>query len=113
MMNKLTRAILVGICTALFAVLVLLGALLFERPLWDNLAFGAGFLVVVLDPGAQTFYLRGQVFGIMAVSAIGWFLVGAAIGFFFKKVKYIIGAWLVAYVMASMIAFIVALRFGP
>jgi len=112
-MNKLTRAILVGICTALFAVLVLLATLLFEQPLLDNLSFGAGFLVIVLDPGAQTFYLYGHVFRTIAVSAIGWFLVGAAIGFFFKKIKYIIGAWFVAYVIAAIISFIVALLFGP
>ena len=109
-MNKLTRAILVGICTALFAVFVLLAPILFEWPFLDSLAFGAGFLVIVLDPRLHTFYRYGNGFGIIAVSAIGWFLVGAMIGFFFEKMRYIIGAWIVAYIIACIISFILLLR---
>ena len=111
-MDKLTRAILVGICTALFAVLVLL-VTLFERQssFVDILLPGAGFLAIVLDPEAHTFYLYGNAFETIAVSAISWFLVGAAIGFFFKKIIYITGAWFVAYVSATIIAFVVQLLF--
>ena len=77
----------------------------------DILLFGAGLPVIVLDPGAHTFYLYGNAFGTIAVSAFGWFLVGAAIGFFFEKIVYIIGAWFVAYVSATIIAFVVKFLF--
>jgi hypothetical protein len=109
-MNKLRRAILVGICTALFAVLVLLAALTLKNrsPLVDVLHPGAGFLTILLDPGLHTFYLYGHAFETIAVNAIGWFLVGAAIGYFFEKIKYIIGAWVVTYVIVSILAAIVA-----
>ena len=112
-MNKLTRAILVGIGTALFAVIVLLATLLFERPLLDNLSFGVAFLVIMLDPGVETFFLYGNAFTTIALCAIGWFLVGAVIGLFFEKMGYIIGAWIVAYIIASIISFVLLLRFGP
>lgn len=114
-MDKLKRAILVGICTALFAVLVVLATLLFERDslLVEILRTGAGFPVILLDPEAHTFYLYGNAIGTIAVIAIGWFLVGAAIGFFFEKISYIIDAWFAVYVIVAIIALVVHFLFLP
>ncbi len=108
-MNKLTRAILVGFSTAIIAVLVMWVTFILPRGsfLLQILHAGAGFFVVLVDPGAHHFYMYGKALETLAVGAIGWFLLGAVIGFFIKKFIFILGAWVVAYVIVSILALVI------